>query len=281
MVEIKARLQELADAASRAARAPGADRALRRGRRRVRVRVVGGGAMLAVALVAGAVGADRLGLRTGSDDGDGASGAVTSASATTVRPLGSEAGDIVATGASQGVSWTVTFKIIGGPDGPTEQLRLYAGLRRAPVATLDSPLAPTFFLDDRTGWDAAGGHAAVVTPQGRRRAVLALASQSSGITRIRYELIRPDATVDVTGVPVRLPGKVGQVFVAFGPTEGSELYVAHLNADDDMTGWISNMVCATDGKPLPRRPKHATEAELQDFRRQMAAIARQNPGDCP
>jgi hypothetical protein len=62
MSDLRERLQELADAAARQGRTPGARAALRRGRVR-RLRLAGGTALLVLVLLAVTVGSDRLGRR--------------------------------------------------------------------------------------------------------------------------------------------------------------------------------------------------------------------------
>jgi hypothetical protein len=62
MSDLRERLQELADAAARQGRTPGARAALRRGRVR-RLRLAGGTALLVLVLLAVTVGSDRLGWR--------------------------------------------------------------------------------------------------------------------------------------------------------------------------------------------------------------------------
>jgi hypothetical protein len=108
--------QELARAASRQARAPGADTALRVGRQRRRRRQVGGVAVLTVTLVASVAGLPRLHLLARTTDPP-AGGATPATSGQALPPVvcgrgrpPTGTGTFVAEGRSQGIAWRVMLR---------------------------------------------------------------------------------------------------------------------------------------------------------------------------
>jgi hypothetical protein len=257
MADLTEQMRQVAEAAHREARPPGADAAWRRGRRR-RVRAAGGVLLSSVALVASAV----LFQQVQRQQPVGDRGDPSAAGRALPCPPAAVAARAIACGESQGIRWE--FRLI----------------RHLPRPVLDAE-ATQADLELRVGGHLVGYHSSPLptdgavgsggvfsSAHGRVRPVMGIASSAlSDAKRVRVHF--GDATTDtglVEAVAVPVPALRAWLFAAFvpatayvGTTEGIDA-LGHMDARFDGRAACSTAselplrACRPDPQQTPRRP---------------------------
>jgi hypothetical protein len=269
-IDMRLRMAEVAEAAARDARAPGAAVTRRRGARRRAVRV-SATALLAVALVGGAVQAGRLGgSRAGDPSGSGTRpvGAVAAAG-----PLGRAAkcssSKLLVCGKSQGIAWDAVL-IEKGPEQNVlglhfHDVTLQILVRGHSAGKLDSPL-PT------SGNNTYGP--AIETSRGRMRAWMGILSPSvidKNLQPARMRLVFGNEQGDPSGyaetVVIPVPALHASVWVAFIPANAWEINAQPIDSHGNPVPGHSGVACSTPPRPPLRdcgpRPGHRRAASIQ------------------
>jgi hypothetical protein len=214
MAELRSRMAEVAEASGRAASAPGADAAWRKGRRRQQTRVASGVLLAVVLVAAGAVGLGSVRNPTQPTVGE----TITVPSTVASRSLPCPQGPL-ACGESQGIRWQVRLLERGSEKVLGQTIKdVLLGLRvgHDEVGRL-RPALPT-----------SGGYEtgrAFATPRGRMRAVWGLFTPGAGrpdpgriaTFRVRYGDAsgRPIGAAKAVPIPVR--ALRARIWVAFVP----------------------------------------------------------------
>jgi hypothetical protein len=291
---IQSLAQELAEAASRQARAPGSDRALRVGRQRRRRRRAGGVALLTLALVAGTAGLPRLHLLTGAPAGL-PQGAAASTSSQALSPVVCDpgrppkgTGTTVATGTSQGIAWRVTLKERKNPTPLSPQLSeqeraVMQNLRKQGLDQGYAVLQLHVGAQNGGGLNtpiptsgATGAGKVVDTAAGPMRPLLGFVgtpqNTETGV-RVRYQ--DPPGAVEACFVPTAERLKLhGRLFVAFIPAAAKWPKLEYFDAHGKFVG-EGDLGCSLP--PTDLMPPCPTRRAPADVRRGTSGQNAQDP----